>query len=962
MGDPGHRLSHVSTAVRRVLVAATALTVTGSSLPAFAQDAGDDEIAAVVITGTRIARQETEASTPVQVLSSDYLQSQGSQNVVDILQELPAFGTAGNSRANSNFAVNGNGVSTLNLRNAGDSRTLVLINGRRTVAGIGGDSAVDINNIPTALVKSIEIITGGASAVYGSEAIAGVVNFVLEDNFQGLEFRGQTGQTSEFDNDRHMFSVTAGLNFLGDRGNVTFNAQYDKDNGLRSRNRAISANDIPFRSSFVPQGRFETSNSIWTYDPQNNLKRGFTGSVDGFNRNGERYISVPLERTLLNALAHFDLTDRVTAFAEVGYSMVDSNSRLEPLATDNSDARLPNGDEYAGLTLDNPFIPAAIRADMIAGGDTVLPFRKRLNGVFDRSNVAERDFYRVVAGLRGDLFETWKWDAYYAQARTKEDTRSETGLRDRYFFALDAIAGPGGTVICRNATARAAGCAPFNPFGFNSVSKEAAAYLRNNQFDTYAAKVEQNYFGANLSGTVMDLPAGPLQVAFGAERREEESSEVYSLQTQLGNTLGNALTNTVGKYDVSEAYIEAVVPVLRDLPFVKKLDIEAAYRVGDYSTVGSVDNWKTGINWTPIDGLTLHAVYANATRAPNIAELFDGQSQTFPSGLTDPCEGVRANSAPAGLSAAAATYCRGLPGFAQNLARYGGVFTVDDNRDRQSIEGFDGGNPLLGPETAKTWTVGFDFTPAALPGFAMTVDWFDISVRDAIQLVPRQFIIDQCVLSAGASDLCSFITREPANPVRPRSPGVLFEVNSGPVNAASIVTQGVDIGLRYGHTLVNGHRLSSSLNYTYLSKLSLQPLATEPAQQNLGQLNGDGRLGAGFKHRAQLSNTYQAGNFSGTWRMNFQSKIQDTLDPDSRLLSDEENSVPAYIYHDLQFRYGFGAEQKIEAYLGIDNVFDKKPPLINQNGASNITGTETAAESFDPIGRFIYVGVQYRMF
>jgi iron complex outermembrane recepter protein len=960
MGDRASCLSHIPTAVRRALLAATALTVVGNTLPAFAQDAGDEEITAVVITGTRIARQETEASTPVQVLSSEYLQQQGSQNIVDILQELPAFGTAGISRANSNFAVNGNGVSTLNLRNAGDSRTLVLINGRRTAAGVGGDSAVDVNNIPTALVKSVEVITGGASAVYGSEAIAGVVNFVLDDNFEGLEFRGQTGQTSEFDNDRHLFSVTAGMNFL-DRGNVTFNAQYDKDNGLRSRNRAISANDIPFRSSFVPQGRFETSNNVWTYGPDNVLKNSYNGAVDGFNRNGERYISVPLERTLLNALAHFDLTDRVTAFAEAGYSQVDSNSRLEALATDNSDARLPNGDEYAGLTLDNPFIPAAIRADMIAGGDTTLSFRKRMNGVFDRSNVASRDFYRVVAGLRGDLFETWKWDAYYSQSQTKEDTKSETGLRDRYFFALDAIAGPGGTVICRDAAARAAGCVPFNPFGFNSVSRESAAYLRNNQFDTYAAKVEQNYFGANLSGTVMTLPAGPLQVAIGAERREEESSEVYSLQTQLGNTLGNALTNTVGKYDVSEAYIEAVVPVLSDLPLVRKLDVEAAYRAGDYSTVGSVDNWKVGLNWTPMDGLTLHGVYANATRAPNIAELFDGQSQTFPSGLTDPCEGVTATGAN-GLPAAVATYCRNLPGFAQNLARYGGRFTYDNNRDRQSIEGFDGGNPLLGPETAKTWTVGFDFTPAALPGFAMTVDWFDIRVSDAIQLVPRQFIIDQCVLSAGTSELCSFITREPAAPVRPRSPGVLFQVDSGPVNAASIVTQGVDIGLRYGHTLGNGHRLSSALNYTYLSKLSLQPLATEPAQQNLGQLNGDGRLGAGFKHRAQLSNTYQAGNFTGTWRMNFQSKIKDTLDPASQLLSDDENSVPAYIYHDLQFRYGFGADKKVETYLGIDNVFDKKPPLINQNGASNITGTETAAESFDPIGRFIYVGVQYRMF
>jgi len=348
-------------------------------------------------------------------------------------------------------------------------------------------------------------------------------------------------------------------------------------------------------------------------------------------------------------------------------------------------------------------------------------------------------------------------------------------------------------------------------------------------------------------------------------------------------------------------------------------------------------------------------VYSNATRAPNIGELFAGQSQTFPSGLTDPCEGITATS-----SGAVDAYCRSLPGVLTNIASNMGVFTYDNNTDRQSIEGFDGGNPLLNEETAKTLTAGFVWTPAFAPRLSVTVDYFRIEIEDGIALVPRQFIIDTCVNSLGTADVCSFITRENASPIRPRSPGTLFQVDSGPINAAATETAGVDLGVRWAHSFENGHLFNVGLNYTYLDTLTLQPLAGEPVQDNKGQLNGDGRLGAGFEHRANLSLGYQMGDFRASWRANYQSAVLDTLDLASSLLDPEENSVPSFMYHDLQVRYDFGGANEIGAYLGVDNVFDKKPPLINQNGASNITGTETAAESYDPIGRFIYAGIEFR--
>jgi outer membrane receptor protein involved in Fe transport len=923
------------------------------SLSQEAAAAGDEELTEVIVTGSRIARAEIDSSVPIQVVTADSLDAQGSQNVVDVLQELPSFGTSGFSRANTNFASFGNGISTLNLRNADDKRTLVLINGRRAVSGVGGSSTVDINNIPTDLIKDIQIITGGASAVYGSEAIAGVVNFVLQDDFEGVSFRGQTGQTGESDNQRHLFAFTAGTN-IGERGNIVANLQWDKDAGLRSKNRAISANDVPFRSGYTPQGRFFSDNSSdWTYNSSNQLINWRGSNVDGFNRNAERYISVPVARSLLTVLAKYDFNDSVQGFFEGSHSDVKSNSRLEPLATDNSDAVLPDGTVSGGLTLDNPFIPTTIRNEMLAAGDTTLFFLKRMNGVFDRSNRNEREYQRLVAGLRGKVFD-WDWDVYVNASKTRDATKSETGLRDRYYYALDVIADPmGGAPICRDAAARANGCVPFNVFGFNSVSSAAAAYLTNNgeAFDTYDATIQQKVVGGNLVGEAFSMPAGPVKIATGFEHRQETSSEVFSADTQAGNTMGNALTNTVGRYSVTEVYLESIVPLLADASGAKSLDLEAAVRAGHYSTVGSVFSWKGGLTWAPVDSLRVRAVYASATRAPNIGELFAGQSQTFPTGLTDPCEGVTATSA-----GAVATYCRSLPGVLTNIAGNAGVFTYDDNRDRQSIEGFDGGNTNLKQETAKTITAGIVWTPEFAPRFSLSVDWFDIKINDAIALVPRQFIIDQCVTSLGTSSLCSFITREGGAPLRPRSPGTIWQVNSGPVNSASIETAGVDVAARWAHTFDNGHVFNASLAYTYLDKLTLQPLAGEPVQDNKGQLNGDGRLGAGFEHRANLSLGYKIGSARATWTARYQSAIKDTLEANGPLLSPAENNVSAYMYHDMQVRYGFGAEERFNVHVGVDNVFDKKPPPINQNGASNITGTETAAESYDPIGRYIYAG------
>lgn len=932
-------------------VAAIAAVVTSPT------QAAEDPIAEVVVTGSRIARPDVEATVPVQIISGELVQEQGSPNVSDILAEIPAVGTPTFSRTNSNFATISNGISTINLRNMQDQRTLVLVNGRRVVSGAGGTSTVDLNNIPTDLIENVQVLTGGASAVYGSEAIAGVVNFILKDDFEGVRFRGQTGMSSESDSERHMFSITGGTN-IGDRGNVTANVQYDRDFGLRSKDRKISAEDVPFRSGVPPQGRFDNfdaddNGSVWTYAPDGALVQSdeFDAAANGYNRNADRYIAVPLERTLVTLLAHYDLTDRVQMFFEGGYSKMESNSWLEPLATDNADARLPDGTILDGLARDNPFIPAALGAQMDALGLDTLSFAKRMSGVFDRSNQNDRDFYRGVIGLKGDLGNDWNWDFYYNQSQTQESTESETALRDRYYYALDAVES-GGQIVCRDPAARAAGCVPFNPFGFNSASREAANYITAGGIkDTYDAKVEQRVVGANITGPALELPAGQLMVAAGVEYRKEESSEIYSLHTRTGNSMGNESNNTVGDYDVKEVYVETIVPLLADVPAVRQLDFEAAVRYGDYSTVGDVTSWKSGLSWAPLDDIRFRAVYSRAVRAPNIGELYAGPLQNFVSSLSDPCEGITATS-----TGSVDDYCRSIPGIAQQIAA-NGVFRYDNNRDRQSIEGFDLSNPEVGEETAKTWTVGMVLTPQALRNFTLTVDWFQIKISDAITLSPRQASINNCAASGGTSPFCALVTREDVGTPRPRTPGTVFSVDSLPINAASIETSGIDVGAAYAIDFDNAQRLNFTLAYTYLDKLTLQPSADVPVENNKGQLNGSGRLGAGFEHRANLGVTYSIGQFSANWRVNYLGPIKDTLNENGPPLDPGENEIGSYAYHDTQLRYKFGGDQQYNVYLGADNVFDKKPPLINQNGASNITGTETAADTYDPFGRFYYAGL-----
>ena len=940
--------------------------------PAESSPTADDSI---VVTGSRIRRPDLESASPVAVVDAQQIQSQGIVNTQDLLQKLPQVGIPGLSRTNSNFLTSGNGVATINLRNLGDSRTLVLVNGRRFVPGVAGTSIVDVNNIPADFVERIEVVTGGASAIYGSDAIAGVVNYVLKTDMQGITARAQYGLTSRGDNPNYTASITGGTKFGSDgQGSIILNGTYSKDLGLLSNKRAISAQDCSAAgcgpqsySSYAAQGRFQFTNAngassnaggfasnLFTFNPDNSVVTGFPTGY-GFNRNAVRRISTPVERYLAAGAAQYKFSDAVTAFLEGTYAKTKSSSQIEALALDSG------LDVGAGYAIDNPYIPASIRqqiiarnSDGIASNDvTSIAFRRRQNEVFSRSNTNSRDTFRIAGGFRGDISPKWQYEVSGVYGQLKDNTRSQDIDITKYANALDAVTDATGTIVCRDPAARAAGCAPINLFGYNTASAAASAYVQSDVPRSVAIKNTQFVANASLSGSLLTLPYGDVKVAFGGEYRREKSSEDWDALTNAGLNSGNQTPDTVGQFNVKEAFGEIDIPLLKDLPFVNSLSLQGAARYSDYSTIGTVFSWNAGGEYSPVRGLRFRGNYAVANRAPNIGELFSSASETFPS-VQDPCDGVTAAS-----TGTYANACRQIPAIAAAV-RNGGTFQYT-LADIQSINGFDGGNRNLTEEKAKTITLGAVIAPDQIRGFSLTVDYFNIKLDNAIGIVPRATSIQQCLLTS-QPQFCN-------NVIRYDNTGYIRTVNAQNINISDTKTSGIDVNLRYGRALglISDDRLDLSVLYTHTISYKSQSDPAAPVNSGVGNLE----FGGVFRDKVNATASYSAGPFSVNWTATYLSPMVDTVRDefaeyaDSIGLSPEiaaHNEIKARIYHDVQLRARVGEESRqMEVFFGVTNLFDRKPPKLEDSVFyGTITGTTTAADIYDPIGRRFYAGAQLK--
>jgi len=934
-----------------------------------------EKIERVQVTGSRIRSAEAMSSAPIQVVSGEAIDASGSLNIQNLLLENPAFGSPAISRTNSNFSTASAGVATVDLRNLGSNRTLVLVNGRRYVSGVPGSSAVDLNTIPSQFIERVEIMTGGASSVYGSDAVAGVVNFVLKDDFEGVEFEGQYGESSEGDDESRQFSFTSGLTTGDGKGQAMFHLGYSDQGAVFSRDRARSAVDqfsgiyfeddpaanpgsifeavSPFFSSFPPQGRFDAGDTRFTYDSNNNLQDSFSTNggdgidANGFNRSGVRTIAIPTERYLFASNGSYELTDKHSFFFEGTYAATTTISELEPFpfASDDiyANGRVPIEFNVNGEMLRNAFVPDDIynaATDTDGDGARDIFFAKRLSDVGNRGARAERDTFRLAVGFQGEINDSWFYDTYYVYGKTKESQVSG-GLVNVQSFrqGLEAVIdsqdldGDGITdeAICIDATARGFNCAPVNIYGFNSLSQGAIDFV--SAPSTLSTSVEQEIIGGNVSGDLFELPAGMVGIAAGFEYREEFSRSEFDALQQAGLNAGNAIPATEGSFDVTEYYVEANIPVL------DAVTMNAAVRLSDYSTVGNTESWNVGVDWEVMDSLRLRATRARSTRAPNIDELFSPPSQTFPSGLNDPCIGVT-NSGGGAVGDA----CRADVGVANNIAS-NGEFTLNQS-DLQGISGFNRGNPDLKEEVGDSVTVGVVFTPEELiSGLDVTLDYFDIEITDAIVSTPRQFILDQCY-GGGDDSFCSFITRR-SGPSGNNSAGSLEFIDSGVSNSGGLGTEGVDLTLTYSTDIGPG-AFRTRLAYTYLIDGYTIPLPGADKDEFAGEIGAS-------EHKANWNLGYKLDDFDFNWSMTYIG----SADFDDQFLSGF--GIPAggvgigsVTYHDVQASYHIS--DSMELYAGANNLFDKEPPRILSGVSGSSTGTETDAGTYDPIGQTFYVG------
>jgi iron complex outermembrane receptor protein len=970
---------------RSVQLAVAAILAAAGSQSAMAAE--DEALSEVVITGSRISRPELGSTTPITVVGAAEIQASGDVNIADVLRTLPQVGISGLSSSNTNFSTAGGGINTINLRNLGDNRTLVLLNGRRMVPGYTSSTTnvVDVNMIPTDFVERVDVITGGASAVYGSEAVSGVVNFILKDKFEGVRVRAQTGGATEGGEATRMASLTAGSSFADNRGSAMINIAFDEDGGLWSRQRYISHTDTSIShagifgafSSFNPQGNLylvdgggNAVDGLYTFNSSGNVVPYATSL--GFDRNAMRRITVPTDRTLVSGLLHYDLAEQQQLYTEFTYGQTHTKTEIEPFALGigpNGSTDNVYGGSGVGIPITNAYIPAGLRAIIttdnadptVTGGCatdtttdciTYIAARKRLTDVAIRSSEARRQTARVVTGVKGDLFSTpWTYDVSYNYGRTTDSqvTSGQVNVLNLR-FALDSIVDGSGNIVCRDTIAVAQGCVPINIFGAHSITPAAAAYINAPQ--NRDAVIEEQIYSAVAQGPLFTLPAGKVIAVIGAEHRLEKSSELWDALTNSGLNGGNALPNTVGSYTSKDIFGEVSVPLLSGVKAVKDLSIEGAFRSSDYTTVGRVSTWNVRLNYAPMDDFRFRGVYSKATRAPNLSELYQGAAQTYPSGVNDPCDGL--TSASTGAVAAA---CKAIPAVAAAIKSPGG-FNYSF-LDYQTITGYNSGNTHLTPETAKTYTLGVVYTPQALHNFTATVDYYNIKIDDAINSIDIPTLLNQCLLT-GSTTYCSAVFRDATS-------GKLTRIDQTVVNTATLATAGIDVEARYRFALPEnwGNSLSLALNYNWLQKLDVVNEAGAPVTHYRGQIAevpGGTELPGGPANRATLALQYDGHGVTAGWTVRYQGPMKDQVDLTQVSAAQLPfNSVAAYTYHDLQLSYAFATPVKTKLYGGVRNVFDKRPPWLPSGMQTEITGVETAPSSYDAIGRQWFLGIEAQL-
>ncbi len=935
---------------------AQATPATGSeAAPVVTQTPPNTAPEEVTVTGSRTKRTNLEAISPVVTVSSADIQAKGLTETADVINQLPEAGIPGISNANSNFSTDAAGLNVVNLRNLGTSRTLVLIDGRRTAGGIppgqGAGNGVDISTIPAYLIDKIDIVTGGGSSAYGSEAVAGVINIRLKDHFNGIMFNQQYGATSEYGDSRTTTTdLLLGSDFAEGKGHALFAAEYQDQGIVKSSNRPFSAFDINngglySPSSFTPYGSILTNNGrqIILGDGSSTA---YIPKIYGFNREALRTIQIPTTQLDTYAKISYDiLPEEMTYFADLKFARTTATSILEPIAIGAGQGATTIGFNGGILTLPltNPYIPQSIVSQGIVddGAGGVGDFRRRFLELGNRGDEVTRYNFAITNGIKGTLLDRFNYEAYYSYSETTStNIESNSGNVLNLQNALNANINPAtGQVQCADAAARLEGCVPINLFGPGKASPAALAYIR--AIKTYNDTISEGDFQADINGPVYSLPYGDLQLALGVEHRREDGSSTPDALTAAGFGLDSSGPATRGGYSVTDLFVETKVPILKDLPFAKSLTFDAGYRRSYYSlpNVGTQESYKYGGTYAPVADVLFRIENSVAIRAPNIDELYTGRTQNA-SSVVDPCSNNGlANAQNRGLRIA---NCLKIPGITPGF--------TEDQANQQTEISYQSGNPNLTAERARVLTYGVVLQPRYIPRFSLSVDAFKYLIANAIQSIDLQTTANQCV-DTGNQAFCQLVRRDPTT-------GIIKGVDSKVINVGAIREQGIDVQLNYELKVpALAHYIFKDVddlgavdfvwNYEYINYLNY---ITIPG--NITEQTGD--FGAP-KNKWTLDTLYRDDKFQFNYQLRYLGQQS----------YDFYGSGPHFanrFYSDISARYQF--TPKIAAYIGVRNLFDRQPPVLDQNFqqtgagvATGVTGTNTVPDVYDAIGRYIYAGV-----
>ncbi|MBU1393966.1 MAG: TonB-dependent receptor [Gammaproteobacteria bacterium] len=725
-----HKNSLLAKSVRFALI--SGITAAALNVPlSFAADEAGAKVERIAVTGSRIKRADMETASPVSVIDASAIISSGAISVDEVLQKMTS---AGGAMTNAGINNGSGGNTRINLRGLGTNRTLVLVNGRRMIAsGTGAASSVDLNTIPVSMIQRVEVLKDGASAIYGTDAIAGVVNVILKRDFEGFEVNVQTGISAEGDADETTIDMTLGNTF--DKGNLVFGAQYTKRGEASQADRGFS--DCPITetkpdvngkiSLYCGGSGYSQGGHIWgdtaSLSGLGGTYHEYVTANDAYNYAKDSYLFTPMDRLNLTVAGTYELTENTRFFTEAMYSKRWSNQQMAPQPIWNNDAWVYNPISAGGWMTDE-LLPWIKPGEELAYGRRMVE-----SGTRDFNQVV--DTVRIVVGVEGEFENGWSWDASYNKGRN-DSVDTLANLHNLGSINAAVLEGT------------------FDPFLQSSWQGESIAPFIYTEVNSGGSELD--IVAATLSGDIVELPAGMMGFAAGYENRKEAAKFTPDSLTAQGLANDPRVEPTSGDFSVNEVYAELAIPLLSNIPLVQQLDLSAAMRYFDYSTFGDDTTWKLGLTWRVYDDLMLRGGLSTAFRAPTVDELYGGKS----------------------------------PSFEQ---------IVHPATEQDQAEVTVGGNPLLTPEEADITTIGLVYSPSFVEGLSMTVDYYDIEISNTITSVDNNYIANQCLDATGnlintGTALCQSSNIQIDNSGR-------IKFDNGLQNIGATNTSGYDINVAY---------------------------------------------------------------------------------------------------------------------------------------------------------------------